>query len=285
MTTTRPMSDDDVAAVVGVTEDADAVQRRSAQLPDAPWSEDLVHRTQRRVRHFLASDPGGSWVAEDEGRVIGLAQAHRRQDLFVLSSLFVLPAAQNSGAGRALLDRVLAYGPDGPGLIVSSRDPRAVRRYALAGFTLHPTVVAWGAVRREGLNAAPDVRRGDSTDLELTAAIDQRQRGAARVEDVQLCLAEGDQLLVVPDRGYTLVRGSRVGPLAALDDEAASQLLTAALADFCQDGPEVSRMTARQDWAVRLAVAAGLEIHPHGPVFVRGDPGPMRPYLPDGILG
>jgi len=219
--------------------------------------------------------------------VVGIGQAHRREGLFVLSHLFVAPRAQDRGVGRGLLERTLAYGsPDDPGLIIASRDPRAIRRYALAGFALQPCVIGWGHVRRDGLGRTPDVRAGGAEDLELTAAVDRHQRGAAKVAEIELCMTEGDRVLVVPDRGYALVRGSRVVVLGAFDEDAATQLLTAALAEASTEHEaEVNRMTAAQGWAIAVTLAVGLEVHPHGPILVRGDPGPMCPYLPDGALG
>ena len=35
------------------------------------------------------------------------------------------------------------------------------------------------------------------------------------------------------------------------------------------------------DWAVQVALAAGLELSPEGPLFTRGELGPMAPYLPE----
>jgi hypothetical protein len=41
-------------------------------------------------------------------------------------------------------------------------------------------------------------------------------------------------------------------------------------------------VTANNQWAIRVAVEARLSIAPHGPLFVRGQIGPMAPYLPSG---
>ena len=55
----------------------------------------------------------------------------------MLAHPFVAPTAQNQGVGRALLEHTLAYAKESePGLIVSSPEPRAIRRYASAGFAL-----------------------------------------------------------------------------------------------------------------------------------------------------
>jgi GNAT superfamily N-acetyltransferase len=287
MVTTRPMATEDVAGAVEAWRLADVDLRQRLHLPPNVWSPEATARSERRVAHLRGTDPEGAWVAVDDGEVVGIGQAHRREGLFVLSHLFVAPRAQNKGVGKALLERTLAYGPPAdPGLIIASPDPRAIRRYALAGFALRPCVVGWGHVQREGLGAARDVRDGGADDLELTAAVDRHQRGAAKVAEIELCMAEGDRMFVVPDRGYALLRGSRVVVLGALDEDAATQLLTAALAQAStEQEAEVNRMTAAQAWAVAVTLAAGLEIHPHGPILVRGDLGPMSLYLPDGALG
>src|SRR5437763_2281661 len=281
------MEERDVPDAVRAWRDADVAMRAQFHLPATAWTDAAVARTEQRVSHFLGTDADGSFVAELDGTVVGLAQVHRREGLWVLAHLFVSPAAQDHGVGRALIERALSYGDPGePGLIISSRDPRAIRRYALAGFALWPAVVGWGVVRRAGLGAAPSVREGTAADLELTALVDRRVRGAARPTELELCLAAGDRPLVVDGRGYALLRGPRVALVSALDEAAATQLLTAGLAEATDvEYGETARITAPQQWAVGVALAAGLELHPHGPVMVRGTPGPLQPYLPDGALG
>jgi hypothetical protein len=41
-------------------------------------------------------------------------------------------------------------------------------------------------------------------------------------------------------------------------------------------------LDVRQQWAIDAALDCGLDVKPGGPLFVRGDPGPMTPYLPSG---
>ena len=41
-------------------------------------------------------------------------------------------------------------------------------------------------------------------------------------------------------------------------------------------------ITQGNDWAVALALDAGLSLTPDGPTFVRGELGPLAPYLPSG---
>ena len=109
-----------------------------------------------RIAHLCGTDPAGTFVAERDGVVIGVAQAMRRERLWCLSLFAVDPGAQSGGAGRALLARALGYGAGtDAGMIVSSNDPRALRLYGLSGFSLHPTLSADGTVERRAL-PAPD---------------------------------------------------------------------------------------------------------------------------------
>jgi hypothetical protein len=174
---------------------------------------------------------------------------------------------------------------DGPGLILSSRDPRAIACYAQAGFDLHPTVTAWGPVRRS-VERPASVREGDRADLDLAASLDRTVRGSAHGRaDLELLLDEGVRLLTVEDRGYAVVvPGGRPLLVVATDDEAARWLVRATLAD-ADPGREVELnwITAANQWAIEEALAAGLELHPVGPMFLRGM-APPAPYLPNGML-
>ena len=56
-----------------------------------------------------------------------------REDIWVLSLLGVLPGQQDTGVGRRLLEAAVDYGRHARvGLILTSRDPRAARRYAMS---------------------------------------------------------------------------------------------------------------------------------------------------------
>ena len=46
----------------------------------------------------------------------------------------------------------------------------------------------------------------------------------------------------------------------------------------------VEAVTHGQQWAVEVLVDAGLTLHTVGAVFVKGDVGPMTPYLPSGAF-
>jgi GNAT superfamily N-acetyltransferase len=237
-----------------------------------------------RMAHLLDTDPGGAWVAEADGEVIGHGQALVREGIWGLSLLSVDSRHQNAGVGRALLEATLDYGSDSRGwIILASGDHRALRRYAAAGFALRPAVCAKGVPEREGLPAPGDVRPGREEDLELCDAVSRAIRGAAHGPDIDAMRRNGCTLLVDPGRGFILHREGTSKLLAAFDEASAERLLAAALRDAPAGAEvEIEPLTAGQDWAVRVAVAARLRLQPWGPLFVRGELGPLAPYIPSG---
>jgi ribosomal protein S18 acetylase RimI-like enzyme len=270
----RAMTKEDVPGAERAWDAAYATLRAAHHLPLVPRTPESVRQLEARIAYLLGIDPTGSWVAIDgsDEQVVGVSQALVREDVWVLSLLGVSPRCQDRGTGRALLDASLAYGEKTPfGLILCSRDPRAARRYSRAGFDLHPSVTASGRVDRRGLpRSTAAVREGTEADTGFAADLARRLRGGYHDPDLEYLLAEGCRWLVLPDRGYTIARGGKPVVLAAIDETSATELLFAVLA---ASGPdeivELNWITARQQWAVRAALEAGLELHPVGPVMTR----------------
>jgi len=285
--TLRPMTPGDVPGAAGVWQDAFWALRTRLGLPALARSVADNRRLERRLAFLLSTDPDGSWVAEEPGRITGLAQAFIRDGIWVLSLLGVAPDRQGRGAARALLDRTLDYGtPGSPGMIQASADPRAIALYAGAGFSLHPAIAAWGPVRGP-VEVPEEVRVGDPSDLDVVAAVDRELKGAARTDVVGFLLSLDDhRLLVDGTTGYAMVTGDRVVTMGALDQRSASRLLGAALAGVRPGGSfQMNWVTSNQQWAVRDLVAAGVALHPYGPVMLRGLLAPPSPYIPSGGLG
>jgi hypothetical protein len=251
-------------------------------------------RLRARIAHMLGTDPEGAWVAVTGDRVVGMAQAIRREELWILSLLGVDPGQQDAGTGKALLGQALAYGEaTSPGLIFSSPDPRAMRRYLAADFAIHPCAVVRGVPEPPALAVGAAVRDGERADLPVVAAIDRRLRGAPHGVDVEHLLGRGSRLFVLDERAYALVDGSRLLVLGATDEEAARTMLRSALASMAEAAHSEGRspvlqvewLTAGQQWAFEVCSAAGMAPHSMGAVMVRGRPGPLSPYVPSGGLG
>lgn len=196
---------------------------------------------------------------------------------------------RGKGVGRELLDRAIEYGEGcDAAMIASSTHPAAMRRYALAGFTLHPTLTAEGFVRREQIPPSLPVHEGGDSHLELAAEVDRKLRRGPHGPDIEYMLATGHRLLVserAGEMGYAVVKKGSPPIIAATHEEMARDLLWAALADGRPGGVESTArwISARQKWAVDVALEAGLSLKPDGPICVKGDPGSLYPYLPSGL--
>jgi GNAT superfamily N-acetyltransferase len=276
------MTADDVAAA-----DAAAWVAMREQIPPefAIDGEERAVRGRLRVAHLLATDPQGAWVAEDGGEVLGCALALVREDVWGLSLLAVRPERQAQGIGRELLARAVAYAEGRRGaIILSSTDPRAMRRYARAGFALRPCVAFAGILDRDAIPVGLRSRPGSAEDdRELCDAVSRHVRGAAHGPDVAAIQRGGGELLVHDGGGWAAVRDGSPVLVAARDEAIATDLLWSTLATAAPGASvHVDFVTAGQDWAVQACLQARLAISPDGPLFVRGDVGPFTPYLPSG---
>jgi GNAT superfamily N-acetyltransferase len=283
--TIRPLLPEDVAAA------AAAGRTALEQL----YPEDLTPEEEAtriasgtaRVAHLQRTDPGGCWVAEVDGQIAGAAISIIREGVWGLSLLAVLPDFQGRGIGTRLYARALAYGADEPGgIILSSSHPAAMRRYArTAGYRLLPTVGFSGAWDPRRVPAALRCRPGDlSADAPTIDGASRHVRGASHMRDLPTALERPDAtLLVVEDEGFACSGNGGLWLLAARTEAAAEDLLWGAITSRPHGATfAYGFVTAENQWAIRVGLDAGLAIAPDGPIFVRGQVGPMAPYLPSG---
>ncbi len=286
---------DDVTIRPLLPEDVEAADSVSWAALSPFWPEELrpadderrLARGRARIAHLQRTDPGGAWVAEHDGEVVGMSLALIREDVWGFSLFGVRPDHHGQGIGRRLLRPALAYG-DGTrgGIILSSQHPAAMRSYALAGFAVRPCVASAGVLDRRALPAGLLARPGDladGADLATCAAASRFVRGASHERDIERYLEFGGGLLVVPGRGFAVHFDGAPALLAAVDDDAAADLLWTCFAAAPPGGTvHVDFITAGNDWAVAVSLRAGLALSVDGPVFIRGELGPMAPYLPSG---
>src|SRR4051794_38822368 len=106
-------------------------------LPPCETEEQMRARQVDRIAHLLGTDPGGSWVADRDGEIVGVGQALVREGLWGYSLFAVAEDVQGGGVGRRLLDAGLGHGRDARGWVVLSTErPAAMRRYSRAGLEL-----------------------------------------------------------------------------------------------------------------------------------------------------
>jgi GNAT superfamily N-acetyltransferase len=275
----RPMGADDVDAAQEVA--------GSVLFSGPAPTTDAVHIERRRARvaHLQRTDPGGAWVAEVDGAIVGMTQALVREGIWGLSLLAVAREHQSRGIGRGLLEAAFGHGAGARGhIILSTESPAAMRRYARLGLDLRPCVCAAGIVDPGRLPTADGVADAGPGGIPVADAIGRAVRGAGHGVDLPVALeAPGTRLLLFEDRAFALVRDGSVSLLAALDDAAATRVLSGAFAAIAPgETVVVDFLTAGQDWAVRACLDAGLALSPDGPVFTGGELGPLRPYIPNG---
>jgi ribosomal protein S18 acetylase RimI-like enzyme len=289
----RPMTEADVPAAVAAFDSGLLAMLTRHALPVTRNSIQDERRRQDRTRHFLATDPEGSWVAEEGEAVVGMSQSFVREGYWMLSQLGTLPGLQGRGVGRELLRRALSHGePNSPGTIQCSRDPKAMALYSGFGFVLHPVVAGWGAMRPGSIERPTEVVRYEPNEvtervLRVVTAVDRKVRGSARTVDVVAMLQQpGTRLLLHADQAYAVTMDDRVVTLGARQEESATLVLKAMLAEApIGERIEINWLTSAQQWAIRVVVEAGIELLPFGPVMVRGMDGPPSPYIPSGGFG
>lgn len=289
----RPVRDDeeDADVVRDITEAAFGAPRalRGGQPPrNGPRPAEA--RERGRTRHLARTDPEGCWIAQDDATgPVGVVLSSRREGTFALSLLAVTPEAQGKGVGKALMARALLYGRAClRGVICGSRDPVAARTYRRAAFTLHPAMRLTGVVDPAGLAPLDGaVHEGTARHRDLMDSVDRRARGGAHGADHEE-LSRHFGLLVADDlagSGYCYVddRGG-VETLAATSRRLATRLLTAALLT-APEGRQarVTCLTAEQEWAVDVGIAAGLEIANAGYLCLRGMR-PPNPFIPSDLF-
>jgi predicted N-acetyltransferase YhbS len=275
------MTSSAMRAMAAVYETRQGLQERTPEV---------IERSRHRIAHLQRTDPDGSWVAVDGDAVVGIALALRRGPMWFLSLLAVATEVQSRGIGKALLDASLRTA-DGAGAawLLATADPKALRRYALAGFAPHAGYAATGQLDRTLLPAGLDVREGDwSMDGDLVDDVVTRLRGAAYGPDLDALEATRQQLLVAEDgrdRGFAIVRGGAVGSLGATSPALAQRLLWATFALVEPPEVNVDWLTADQQWAIDVALAARLSLVAGASSCRRAVLGPMSPFLPSGAYG
>src|SRR4051795_329913 len=169
-----------------------------------PAAEDreTIERGVRRVAHLQRTDPGGAWVAEAGGAIVGVALALVREGIWGLSLFAVARDHQSRGIGRELLEAAFGHGADARGhLILSSESPAAMRRYARLGLELRPCVAAAGIIDRARLPADDDVIRDAGPDgIAVADGIGRAVRGAGHGVDLEIAVQDpGERPLLYQD--------------------------------------------------------------------------------------
>jgi hypothetical protein len=238
--TYRRATAEDLVACAGIWRDSINDYTRRLNQPDIP--DDLA-AILRLYSHLIATDPAGFLVAEQvvaggPPAVVAFAASVRREMLWFLSMLFVLPDVQAGGLGRSLLAKVLPA-PGSATLVTctDSAQPVSNGLYASLGMAPRmPLIRLVGLPERDGHlpTLPPGVRaiRFDELDPAATAhlddeltALDRATAGFDHRQDHAFVRAEGRVgILFVDGSGESVGYGyaseaGRVGPIAVRDAE------------------------------------------------------------------
>lgn len=274
----REMRQEDAEAAIDIMIAAEAATPVNHPIPPP----DSTFRARRvAILTSLIGRPGAcAVVAESRGKLVGQALAIRNGPLWGLSLLFVDPTLHGRRIGSTLLRMCREWGHDAKlGLIESSADQKAMRAYSALGFQLAPAMGAAGIIDPAFLRPTPHVQTAGKEKLERIALIDRKVRGASRAEAVEILLDNGAQLLwaeqgssagfAVHLSGRSFIDGSPI-ILGADTRELAEELLTAFMREVAGRQIGVYSMSARQDWALRVAMQARLTLFPMAPTFFYG---------------
>lgn len=245
--------------------------------------------------HLLGSDPGSSIVADDHGHVVAFGVVLSRQGDAFLAFLFVVPAWQGRGLGRA----VLAACWRGAGTVTrfstcaEADQPVSTGLYASLGLApREPIYLLRGELDERALPGLPDgwlVRPlgADATDAETLAALDRALLGYERPVDHAfwsaterrgwLFASEAGQLV-----GYAYAQASgRLGPVAALDPGALPVLLGHVARSVPVLEGRQALVPGSASSALVALLGAGLRLDGTPAVYCAERPGPrLDRYLP-----
>lgn len=224
----------------------------------------------------LKDDPGGLWVAEDSGRMLGFAFSWVCGDLWFLAQLFISPDRQNQGIGHTLISRTMEQarksGAKTKALITFAFNRASQSLYIRHGIFPKLPVYFFGGTRDmlrlppERLPNAPfSASTAHIRDLD---AVDVAALGVSRVKHHRYLLADpaAKGLLFYADNGecigYAYIVDGHVGPLAVSKQEAVVPALATALAFGADAGAaKVSAFIPGPcHGALSLAIVSGMRI-------------------------
>jgi GNAT superfamily N-acetyltransferase len=238
--------------------------------------------------HLLATSPAGFWIAERvEGgatQPVGFVSAVRRDRLWFLSMLFVMPDAQGRGIGRLLLDQVLPAERERFVLATATDSAQPISNALYATYGIVPRLPLLDLIgrptRQAALPALPsgvrpvpfsDLAAGSDSDvgrarlLEELNAIDAEVVGFEHPQDHRMLMAERHGFLYLGPDGSPLAYGyasdpGRVAPVAARDAALLAPVVGHLLAGLEPRGASAVRLPGGADRAIVALLRAGLRI-------------------------
>jgi hypothetical protein len=277
-TTVRPMVVEDALIVGEIMAGAfNEVFQRHGFPPPFP----SVEAAQQLAALYAVYPESQGFVAERNGRIVGSGFVHVRGDRAGIGPVTVESSAQSSGAGRAIMDRLLgeSQGCSSVRLTQEAFNIVSFSLYSKLGFVARDVILALVAQdpRPPAAANASKVRVMTAADLDEVMALDTRVTGLTRRCDLDLLLGFGTHLVCErADRvvGYLcrlpLGDVNYLGPAAAEEPGDLKGLLGHAAQ---MPGARAARIVlhASQPELVQYAMKSGYRVVSLSTYMVRGD--------------
>lgn len=187
----RLMREDDLSVVRQI--DRDSFGTLHHELTGQ--ADELPLREPEYFAHWLRTDPGGAWVAELEGEVVGLNFNHARGRSGWVGPLAMKPGVQLKGGGRVLCEKGGEYlqsqGCESIGLNTYANNPVSVSLYLKLGFEITGGTLVLKRPIAESLPAIESALRVEQAvveDVPALARLDESQSGFRRDADLRFAL-------------------------------------------------------------------------------------------------
>jgi GNAT superfamily N-acetyltransferase len=193
------------------------------------------------------------------GEIIGFGAAGRVGSAHILTDLFVRPASQGQGVGRAILERLWSANP-GDWLTFSSQDPRALPLYVRFGMRPRWPLLYLRGERDRFAERTLNVRQIAASEA---AAAEKLLTGVERSADYEYWLrSDGSSGLAILDRddlvAVAAATPSGIAHLACTSEAHAADALLSAIA-VCSGSPVDIALPGPHP-AVPLLLARGYSI-------------------------
>jgi GNAT superfamily N-acetyltransferase len=243
-------------------------------------------------------DPGGFWIAEDRGEIVGTAFSWVCGDLWFLAELFIATRMQGSGIGGELLRRTLRYadqmGAKTKALITFTFNTVSQGLYLRHGMFPRLPIYMFCADRKAlpsaGLHVRLKFRKAEASgsDIATLATLDSSALGISREKHHDYLLNdptmkgffiyEGEDCV-----GYAYVASTgHVGPLAVTKHDAMASAFGGALRIAADSDSDQISAFLPANCEAAVAIAADHRMRITFPMVLVSDRefGDWRRYLP-----